>query len=70
MALSKASGRSLAPGGILDLLGLPWGVAYGDVKPAGVGVWGASYMSFPDRVCSRGGGIGMVRLGLFLPRGD
>lgn len=41
-ALSKALERSLAPGGIVFLLGLPWGVAAGVRKEFLVGVPGRS----------------------------
>ena len=46
--VSKTFGRSFAPGGSLFLLGLPWGVDIGVVKP----------FSLAERVCRRGGGAG------------
>ena len=67
MAFSNTFGRSLAPGGSLFLLGLPWGVEKGEVNPICVGVCGLSEYSFPDRVCKGGGGIGMLKAGLLDP---
>lgn len=58
MAFSKTSGRSCAPGGSCFLLGLPTGVAVGDTKPACVGVEGRSWGA---RVCTKGGGIGILK---------
>lgn len=42
IAFSNTFGRSMAPGGCLLLLGLPWGVWGGLVKPYLVGVEGRS----------------------------
>ena len=49
-ALSKAAGSSCAPGGIVFLLGLPWGVLTGVMKllvPPFVGVPVGSTLSLP-----------------------
>lgn len=40
---------------------------YGDVKPADVGVVGASYSSLPERVCNNGGGIGSEKSSFLAP---
>jgi len=75
MAWSKTFGKSFAPGGNCDLLGLPCGVAVGDVKPCPPGgVEGDSALwSLPWRAYIFGGGIGRLKssLGLVLPpRGE
>jgi hypothetical protein len=56
MAFSKTWGRSKAPGGAFDLLGLPWGVCGGLMKRSCEGVAGRSMLF--ERVCSGGGTIG------------
>lgn len=61
--LSKATGRSLAPGGFRFLLGLPCGVETGVMKLFRLGVFGLSLLkdSFcVERVCKGGGGTGMM----------
>lgn len=60
MALEKTSGRSNAPGGMRFLLGLPCGVWAGEMKAGSsrLGVPGASFMLFEERVCRSGGGMG------------
>ena len=52
------------------MLGLPWGVSYGEVKALLEGVCGLSYTSFAERVCKSGGGIGIVKLGFPLFKGE
>ena len=67
IAFSKILGSSFAPGGRAFLLGLPWGVAYGEVKALLlVGVVGRS-RSWPERVCKSGGGIGSLKSCLLEP---
>jgi hypothetical protein len=61
-ALSKATGRSIAPGGLRLLLGLPCGVCTGVIKLFLVGVLGRSLkVSFwSPRVWRGGGGAGKL----------
>ena len=61
--LSKATGRSLAPGGFRFLLGLPCGVETGVMKLFRFGVFGCSLLKdsfWLERVCRGGGGTGMI----------
>jgi hypothetical protein len=61
--LSKATGRSLAPGGFRFLLGLPCGVETGVMKLFRFGVFGRSLLKasfWLERVCRGGGGTGMI----------
>lgn len=62
MAFSKATGRSLAPGGFRFLLGLPCGVETGVVKLFRFGVFGRSLKDsfWLERVWRGGGGTGRM----------